>query len=239
VPAVSPSQYNQDPQAFAVGSNGEIFVAASNGVYASTDDGKSFHETGWPIAHPSFVAVGPPGSDVIFVGEETQNADRYPGDATAGALDYTTDGGTTWQQSDLNGAAGYPMTLSFNPTNPNDLLLGMSDGPQDGGGILESTNAGRSFKLDNQGISVIPHYFAQTGYPAIWQVSYAPGSDLAVAATSNGLYALRSGTSKWATIRANAAPFMFTGIAWSNGDVYVSTMGEGVLEAPVSSLSAP
>ena len=237
VATVGSAQYNQDPQAIAVGSSGQIYVAAADGVFESTDGGQSFAATGWPIAHPSFVAVSPSGE--IFVGNETSQPDGHAGYADAGVLEYSRDNGATWQQANLGSATGYPVTLAFDPANPEDMLLGMSSGPQDGGGILKSSDGGQSFARDNGGIAAIARYWAQTPYPAVWQISFAPGGGLAVAATSNGLYALRSGSSNWTSIRANAAPFMFTGIAWASGNLYVSTMGEGVVEAPISSLPSP
>jgi photosystem II stability/assembly factor-like uncharacterized protein len=230
--AVPAALFNQDPQAIAVGNEGQIYVASASGVYESTDGGHSFQPTGWPIAHPSFVAVGPAGAHTLFVGAQTAGGN-------ASALDYSTDGGATWHQADLGGAAGYPATLAINPMNPQDVLLGMSLGPQLGGGILQSGDGGKSFAPADQGLAPVPQYLAGTSYPAVWQISYDPGSSLAVAATSNGLYALSSRSVGWISIRANATPFMFTGIAWSNGDIYVSTMGEGVLRAPAGSLTAP
>ena len=234
VSSVPASSYNQSPQGIAVASDGTIFVATAVGVYSSTDGGHSFRATGWPMPHPSMIELGASGTGTIFVG--TRDTPGNAGAASTGALYFSADGGTTWQQSDLGGAAGYPTTVSVNPQDPNTVFLGMSVGPQSGGGIFISSNGGKSFVPANSGIPVIPQYEAGVAYPAIWQISYDPANSLVLAATSNGIFAQTTSTGSWRSITANAIPSMFTGIAWSSGDVYVSTMGEGILRVPVTNL---
>ena len=236
VSAVPASSYNQSPQGIAVSSTGVVYVATAVGVYASTDGGHTFQATDWPMTHPSMIALGPPGTGVVFVG--TRDTPGNAGASSTGLLDVSTDGGTTWQQASLAGATGYPTSVAVDPSNPSTVLLGMSQGPQLGGGILVSTDGGRNFSPANAGVPSIAPYDASVAYPAIWQISYEPNTSLALAATSNGLLATTSPSTSWRSVSTNAVPRMFTGVAWSSATVLVSTMGEGILQAPVTELLA-
>ncbi len=236
VSSIPSSSYNQSPQGIAVSSTGVVYVATAVGVYESTDGGHTFQPTDWPMTHPSMIALGPSGSGTIYVG--TRDTPGNAGAASTGILYYSTDNGTTWHQSNLGGATGYPTSVAVDPASPDVVLAGMSTGPQLGGGILLSSDGGQSFAPANSGVASIAQYDASVKYPAIWQISYEPATGLALAATSNGLLVLTSPSSSWHSVAGNAVPQMFTGIAWSSGAVYVSTMGEGVLRAPVTNLAS-
>lgn len=229
---VPPSLYTQDPQGITTGPDGTIYVATADGVYESTDGGQSFHLSGWPIGQPSFIAFGTGPSAPIFVG--TENVSGNAGYGNSGQLQYSLDGGATWQTADLGGANGYPMTLSVDPSNPSDVLLGMSLGPQHGGGVLLSTDGGKTFHPASQGLADMSRYTSGESLPAIWQVSFEPNGALALAATMNGLYEWTSSSDRWRSVQGNALTNAFTGIAWSGATVYVSTLGEGVIDAPLS-----
>lgn len=236
IASVPPSAYNQSPQGVVVSSTGTVYVAAANGVFSSLDGGHTFKPTGWPMTDPSMVALSPGGGETIFVG--TRDTPGNAGAASTGDLYYSVDGGSTWQQSNLGSATGYPTTVATDPNNANDVVVGMSTGPQLGGGILRSSDGGKTFAFDNGVIPSIQQYLADVQYPAIWQISYLPGSSICVAATSNGLFAQTSPISPWRSISSNAIPHMFTGIASSAKYLYVSTMGEGILRLPIASLLA-
>ncbi len=62
-------------------------------------------------------------------------------------------------------------------------------------------------------------------------MSFAPGSSVAAAATSAGLYLSRGG-SRWVRAQSGITPSLVTDVTFAPGRIVVSTFGEGVLAAP-------
>ncbi len=193
-----------------------VYAVSENGVYKSTDWGVSWALQSWPISHPSLVSVDPTNGENIFVGQQ------------AGGLMVSHDGGQTWSASDLGSASSSPVTLAVNPLNPQIVLLGMSTGPDQNGGVLRSTDGGANFSPVNNGISSQTLHTLWTG--STYAIRYDPsGSGIAGVGTQTGLYLTSDNGGYWVDIRANAVPYIFSDLTWSGGYLYVSTLGEGVL----------
>jgi photosystem II stability/assembly factor-like uncharacterized protein len=203
-----------------------VYAATQAGVYRSADWGITLLPTGWPLTHTTAVAVDPQNSSTIFVGTTT-------------GLWVTHDGGSTWTEATLPGA-GYPSTISVDPANSRIVLVGLSQGPWASGGIVRSANGGLSFVQANSGLSSIAPPYGM-GYD-VWSVRFDPGSaaPFVAAALSNGIYVSTDLGATWLPARANAIPSFFTGVAWSAGYLYASTLGEGILrsDSPLGTCAA-
>jgi hypothetical protein len=134
----------------------------------------------------------------------------------------------------LAGAAGYPTTIAIDPLNPQVVLVGLSQGPARGGGILRSTNRGSSFTRINSGLSTKPPVCC--GFD-ILSLRFDANAIIAVA-TSTGVFVSGDLGDRWDDVTRNAVSSYFTDVAWDAGALYASTFGAGVLRAPVSVLSA-
>ncbi len=199
-----------------------VYVVTKDGVYKSTNYGVSWNSAGssWP-SNPSLVFVNATGT--IFVGNQN-------------GLFISQNGGNSWIKSDLGGSSGYPISIDVDPSNPQIVLLGMSTGPDQGGGVLKSTNGGSTFTLSNQGITMAYNWqMNEVQGLSMWTVKFDPENPSIVAlATGGGIFLSNDYGSTWSSIKNNAIPDLFTDIAWSGNNLYVSTYGEGVLQAIVS-----
>ncbi|MDP8012975.1 MAG: hypothetical protein RAK22_02640, partial [Nanoarchaeota archaeon] len=150
-----------------------VYVATKNGVYESTNWGVSWQaESSWP-SNPSLVFVSPNGT--IYVGSNA-------------GLFVSNDGGNTWIQSNLGGSSGYPVSIDVDPTNNQIVLLGMSTGPDQGGGVLKSTDGGLNFTQSNSGINMANNWELDSGI-AMWSVKFDPQDPAIVAlGTAGGIF---------------------------------------------------
>ncbi len=155
-----------DPQVIYAGT-GESFIRSNismgDGVWKSTDGGKTWKHTGLDnTGRISRIVVHPDNADIVWVAAVGH---AYSPQKERGVF-MTTDGGKTWKQVlfvDENTGAS---DIVIDPENPRVLFAGMwqlelktwtrySGGP--GSGIYKSTDGGMSWKkLQKHGLPVLP-----------------------------------------------------------------------------------
>lgn len=127
-------------------------VAWGDGVYKSTDGGKTWQHMGLAeTMHIGKIVIDPRNPNVVYVGA----LGRLWGSNPERGLYKTTDGGKTWKRilfvDDYTGV----IDIAVDPHNPNTMLVAMwqrlrkpwdfaSGGP--GSGLYKTTDGGRSFR---------------------------------------------------------------------------------------------
>ena len=97
-------------------------VAWGDGVYRSTDGGKTWKNMGLvETRHISKIVIDPRNSDVVYVAA----LGRLWGSNPERGVYKTTDGGKTWTQILKVDEATGAVDLALNPANPNELLASM------------------------------------------------------------------------------------------------------------------
>jgi photosystem II stability/assembly factor-like uncharacterized protein len=194
-----------------------VYAASQGGVARSADWGATMSPTDWPMQQATAVAVDPSDSRIIYVGTNVK-------------LYRTQDAGGTWSELALSGAAGYPTTIAINPTDPQVVLVGLSQSVANGGGILRSTNRGTSFVRVNTGLSTRNAICCGVDVLSVrFDVS-----GVVAAATSTGVFVSADLGDRWQDVTGNSVSRYFTDVAWDEGALYASTYGSGVLRASVS-----
>jgi photosystem II stability/assembly factor-like uncharacterized protein len=201
----------------------DIYLAAKDGVFESTNWGDSWSLLPWSFSDPFMVVVSPTDSQTIFVGG------RF-------GLFVTHNGGSTWTPSSLPGLSqnNYPATLAVDPANASIVVAGEQSGPTAGGGLFRSTDGGSSFSAANGGLDTSQNTLADH---YAWKLSFQPTGSIVVAATDDGIYDSSNGGTSWTSIYGTAIPCWFSDVAWDGSYLYASTFGEGVVRTPASSLA--
>jgi photosystem II stability/assembly factor-like uncharacterized protein len=135
-----------------------VMTSAGDGVYRSTDAGKSWHHLGLKDSrHIAEIRVHPQNPDLVYVA--VQGA--VYGDSETRGVYRSTDGGQNWERvlyvDETTGAAD----LSMDPSNPRILYAGMWDhrrypwavrsgGP--GSGLYKSTDGGSNWERLSEGL---------------------------------------------------------------------------------------
>lgn len=202
-----------------------VYVAAKTGILQSKDFGVTFEPTRWLIQHPTSIAVDPTDSKKIIVGVNN----CLNGSCDTPKLFRTEDGGSSWTPAPTS-SSGYPVAIAISPFNSQLILVGLSVAPSFGGGVLRSTDGGRSFTAANAGL------------PNDWKTSYCcccaiainalrfdPITGAVALATEYGIYLSTDGGISWRSIRGDAVPYYFSDLSWDSGFLYASTYGEGLL----------
>ncbi len=230
--AVAPS----DPNVVYAGM-GESFIrgnmATGDGIYKSTDGGKTWRYTGLKDTHViSSIVVNPDNPDVVFVAA----LGHIFGNNSQRGVYRTTDGGKTWKKilyvNDSTGAA----CVAMDPHNPRILFAGMwqayrrpwifsSGGP--GSGLYRSDDGGNTWK----NISHAP------GLPkGIWgkvtvSVSGANSDRIYafVEAKNGGVFRSDDGGRTWSRRYHQSN---LTQRAWYFGMLYADPKNENVVYAP-------
>jgi photosystem II stability/assembly factor-like uncharacterized protein len=127
-------------------------IVGGNGVYKSTDAGKTWKFIGLPDTHAiGRIAVNPKNPDIVFVA-----ALGHPfGDNEERGIFRTTDGGKTWDKVLYKGTKTGAIDVVFDPSNSNVLFAGLwqarrtpwsldSGGP--GSGLYRSNDGGLTWK---------------------------------------------------------------------------------------------
>ena len=137
-------------------------VSYGDGVYKSTDGGKTWKNMGLKDTFQiGRIAVHPKNPDVVYVGA----LGRLYGPNPERGLFKTTDGGKTWNKvlfvDDKTGV----IDMRMHPTDPETLLVATYERERDlydtndpskkwgpGGGLYRTTDGGKTFKKLNQGL---------------------------------------------------------------------------------------
>ena len=237
--------FQQNPDIIWVGTGeecGRNSVGWGNGIYKSTDGGKTFTNMGLEDTHViATVITHPTDPDIVYVGA-TGHLWGYSGER---GLYKTTDGGETWEKL-TNGLTDDGKTgvsdLVMDPNNPNTLYVGMwermrqpfrfdSGGPN--GGIFKTTNGGGLWtKLSNGlpggdtgkiGLAV----YRKNPNIVMAMVEAERTGDLSV--PGSGIYRSENGGRSWDFVNtSNSRPFYYSHIFINPNDdqiVYMLTGG--------------
>jgi photosystem II stability/assembly factor-like uncharacterized protein len=221
--------YQRDPNIVWVGS-GEACVRNSvqwgDGIYKSTDGGKTFTNVGLGESHHiGRVVTHPTNPDIVYVAA----GGHLWGPNPERGVFKTIDGGRTWRKlagglpsNDTTGAGD----LVMDPTNPNILYAGMwerirrpyifeSGGPN--GGLFKSTDGGETWKKLAGGLPAgktgkIGLAIYRRDPKVITAIVEAPRSTDA-AVPGGGIYRSEDAGATWRQVNAtNSRPFYFSHI---------------------------
>ncbi|MFQ5638028.1 MAG: hypothetical protein ACE5IR_08540 [bacterium] len=228
--------------------NNRNSVAWGDGIYKSTDGGKTFQNMGLRDTHQIARVVTHPADENIVYAAAIGNLWGYTGDR---GLFKTTDAGATWTKL-TNGLPNDGKTgaidLVIDPNEPNTLFVAFyqrlrkpyrfdSGGPN--GGIFKTTDAGKSWKKLTHGLpegdtgriglaiyrqnpnilmAIIEHGFQPNMYEEVYQKMEQLGT---------GIYRSEDGGESWRFVnRYNNRPFYYSQIRINPLDdqrVYVLT----------------
>lgn len=223
--AVDVSQ--KDPNLVWIGTgeqNGRNSVSYGDGVYKSTDGGKTWTHMGLKeTAHIAQVLIDPENNDVVYVAACGRLWGRNP----ERGVYKTTDGGKTWEHvlkiDDKTGVND----LVMNPKDNKTLLAGaydrlrfpwnyISGGP--GSALYKSTDAGRTWRKITKGIPegmigrIGLDYHRADPNKVIAQIEAAVMNDDGTRRTNNnGVYLSEDGGESWTKVNnRNNRPFYFS-----------------------------
>jgi photosystem II stability/assembly factor-like uncharacterized protein len=126
-------------------------VTYGDGLYKSTDGGKTWHKVGLErTRYISRIAIDPQNPNVVVVAAFGD----FFADSNAGGIYRTSDGGKTWTQTLYVGPQTGGSDLAMDPKNPNVVFAGLwqfrrvpwtftSGGPDDG--LYRSTDGGKTW----------------------------------------------------------------------------------------------
>ncbi len=195
----------------------------TSAVFKSVDWGANFAPTGWPVGTPAAIAVAPSDSNRIVV--TSIEPDRTT------VISVTSDGGRTWKQHRPDRAFEFGAAIAIDPNNRDVIVVGSSNVPAAGGGVLRSLDGGNTWAKANTGMSTERRY-NRYGI-ATTALRFNSQSVLAMA-TTNGAYVSWDLGVTWHDVTGNSISRYFTDVAWEGAFLYSSSFGSGVQRSPVS-----
>jgi photosystem II stability/assembly factor-like uncharacterized protein len=139
-------------------SNMRNSVGFGNGVYKTTDGGRTWRHLGLSdTEHISRVLVHPRDTDTAYVGAVGHG---FAPNEERGVF-MTTDGGATWKKTLYLDARHGVSDMDIDPANPNILYAGMwhferkpwtHESGSEGGGVFKSIDGGRTWKKLTNGL---------------------------------------------------------------------------------------
>ncbi len=206
---------NQNLNPIAVDPNDSlhVYVAGTPGVYVSHDGGSSFALEPWPFRSVMMVVVDPANNQTLYVSNAT------------GAW-ISHDQGSSWSPITVPGG-GIIWSLTVDPANPQIVVASTTNALSE---VVRSTDGGHTFVVSESGVEWQP---SPTGF-SIRTVSFDPTGKYVAVATAVGIYLSTDGGVLWGDIAYNSTATYFTGVAWDQGYLYVSTYGEGILRLKVN-----
>src|SRR5437764_679694 len=160
----------RDPELVYVAAMGHAFGPnATRGVFRSQDGGKTWKKLLFVDDSTGAIdlSLDPTNARILYAA--LWKAQRFPWGFSAGGgksgLWKTSDGGETW--TDISASAGLPrrplgrIGVTVSPANPSRLWASV-EGPDSGGGIFRSDDAGKSWERVNaeQKFMIRPWYFS-------------------------------------------------------------------------------
>ncbi len=213
-----------------------VMTSNGDGVYRSTDAGKTWTHVGLPKSmHISDVVIHPQNPDVVFV--TAQGALFGPSEERG--VYKSTDGGTTWRRVLFVAANTGASSLSMDMTNPRILYAAMwqhqrypwtveSGGPNSG--LYKSTDSGETWEKMEEGL---PEEFGKAGISVsranperVFAIVEAEGE-------KGGLYRSDNAGKKWTQVNKNR---VLIARSWYYMEVFADPQDENrvyVLNAPV------
>ncbi len=183
-----------------------VMTSAGDGVYKSTDAGKTWKHMGLErTRHISDVIVHPNNPDIVYV--SAQGA--VHGRTTDRGIYKSTDGGSTWTRvlyvDDKTGAS----SLTMDMTNPRILYASMwqhirypwtveSGGP--GSGIYKSTDAGETWEKQTEGL---PEVMGKSGVSVSRAMPERVFAVIEAEGDQGGVYRSDDGGKKWTQTSKN------------------------------------
>ncbi len=195
--------------------------AWGDGIYQSTDGGKTFAHMGLEDTHQiAEIAVHPTNPDIVYVAA-VGHLWGFTGDR---GLYKTTDGGKTWQKL-TNGLPDDGKTgcteIIMHPQNPDILFAGFyerlrqpasfySGGPN--GGLFKSTDGGKSWRKITAGLAKGPSGMIDVSIhlanPAIMVMAYEADENIPEGEPGSGVYRSDDGGESWQFLLKHAVrPF--------------------------------
>lgn len=143
-------------------SNPRNSVSWGNGVYKSTDGGKTWEHMGLKDSYQiGRVAIHPTNPDIVYVGA----LGRLWGENDMRGVYKTTDGGKTWNRIHHVDAGTGVIEMQMHPTNPDTLLIATYVRQRDGfdtnspavkfgegAGVFKTTDGGATWKRITEGL---------------------------------------------------------------------------------------
>lgn len=162
----------------------------------STDGGQTWSCLGLPLTTAYGIWVAPSSPATLYAhGDYNRN-----GAATLG-LFRSADGGATWRESDTGVALwkqGDLLNLAVDPTDPNRVLVSISNGFLNGWGLFRTTDGGTSWKQ-------LPNVPSQNG--PCTALAFDPQRPATVYALCwSGAYRSLDGGTSWSALHGNGQP---------------------------------
>ncbi len=204
-----------------------VMTSAGDGVYKSTDGGRSWEHLGLVRSeHIADIRIHPTNPDMVYVAVQ---GSLYGPSKDRGVY-RSSDGGKTWQQIlSINNTTG-ASDLCMDPTNPRILYAGMWDhqrapweirsgGP--GSGLYKSTDGGNSWNKLNNGLPEIMGKTAIKVAPANPDRLYA-----VIEAENGGVYRSDDAGATWKMVSQNRATIAR---AWYFTELAVDPLNQDVV----------
>ena len=205
------------------------------GVYKSTDDGKTWTLKKNGLGHPqnmrvSRVALHPDGTLFAMICAKRPAA-REPLIGEGVGLYRSVDAAETWQKVNVSQTFLYPKDFSVHPDNSKVILIGTCDANRDNelGGLWRTTDGGRTFKrIGRQARQTFGGYFHPTNEGWIYMT-------LTEGAPGPGLWLSQDDGRTWQSF--NDLPFSnIQRVVFDPSDpaiIYVTTFGGSVWRGPI------
>jgi hypothetical protein len=203
--------------------NGAIFAGSADGIYKSSDDGKSWKRSGAEGCDVWHVTAHPSEKGVLFAG--TQPAHMFRSD----------DGGATWASFDAfldapgsdrwclpGGQTARALTLAIDPFDAEHIVCGVEVG-----GVVASENGGRDWSTTLAGENADIHVLV--AHPHDRRVIYATtghgrNDDIPMEPRMAGLYRSQDGGVSWQYLGDRMEPFYTRPICVDSRPPYAITV---------------